>query len=665
MRVVIDIEANGLKPTKVWVIVCKNIDTGEVHVFREVSDNEEEKNRFLTYAESVTLWIGHNCIGYDLPVLSKLCGLSVPGYTSDVCLDTLVISRLLHYARPDGHSLESYGEEFGLPKIDFKEWSKYSIEMENYCVRDVEICHRIYVEFTRGRIDRVGNILNPAWKSSIDCEQRFETICADMHNNGFGFNSSKCSKLLNKITDELAEVDKAILDVFPLRVKFIKEITPRRTIHGTLNRNDFRWVSDGDLTNFNGGPFCRIDYVPFNPDSHKQIVDTLSKAGWSPVDKTKTHIETERDSRRRDRDQSIDYKKKLEHLSVYGWKINELNLSTLPSTAPKPARTLAKRILLESRRRTLTEWSELVKAAPDGSPHGDRIHGKFYSIGSWTHRMAHQEPNTANIPNELDTQGKVKLYGAEMRGLWCAPPGRLLVGVDAEGIQLRIFAHYIDDAEFTKSLVEGRKDDKSDPHSLNQRVLGSVCRSRAAAKRFIYALLLGAGIGKLAEVLDCGVPEAQVALDRLLQRYTGFEYLKRTIIPRDARRGWFFGLDGRAVKIFGETENKRRHFTMSGYLQNGEAVVMKHATLLWYERLKQRGVDFKLVDMVHDEWQTECPNDTSIALAIAEEQALALKETGERLGLKCPLAGSYINEKLLEKGHPFPYTIDTNWRMTH
>ena len=97
-------------------------------------------------------------------------------------------------------------------------------------------------------------------------------------------------------------------------------------------------------------------------------------------------------------------------------------------------------------------------------------------IGAWTGRMAHQTPNTANIPNDLDTQGKKKLLGKEMRSLWRAPRYRLFVGVDAEGIQLRVFAHYIDDPEFTEALVKGKKDDKTDPHSLNQRILGGVCK---------------------------------------------------------------------------------------------------------------------------------------------------------------------------------------------
>jgi DNA polymerase-1 len=271
--------------------------------------------------------------------------------------------------------------------------------------------------------------------------------------------------------------------------------------------------------------------------------------------------------------------------------------------------------------------------------------------------MAHQNPNTANIPNEFDTAGKKKLYGKELRALWCAPKNRLLVGVDAEGIQLRIFAHYINEPEFTEALVNGKKEDKSDPHSLNQSILGPVCKSRAAAKRYIYALLLGAGQGKLREILDCDERAASEAYDRLLSRYTGFAHLKETVIPRDAKRGWFVGLDGRRVRILGETEGTRRHLSMSGYLQNGEAVVMKMATLRWLPAVTELGG--LLVNFVHDEWQTEVPNNMKVALQVAELQADSLRVVGEELGLLCPLAGSYWNDD-----HKI-YTIHKNWSMTH
>ncbi len=650
MKVVIDIETNSLNnPSQIWLIVCKEIETETYQIFRNLTTDDTERKRFNDFRSDPTIhWIGHNFLGYDHPVLvahDLLCSGDIQ------CTDTLIISKMVDYPRP-GHSIEDYGLEFQYPKIKFNDWTKYSQEMEDYCVRDVDICHKIYQKYSR-------YVSNPIHKPSINLEHDFQIIVNNLHSNGFSFNRDKAIRLLTKVQEDLAILDKDILEAFPPKLKLIREITPKETKYGTISLTSIPKEMRNDISDLSvGSPFCYCHWHSFNPSSHKQIIEILGEAGWRPVDKTDTHIETERELgklryTKRTPELDIHIKQlyaKLEIMKKAGWKINEKNLDTLPGTAPLSARSLAKRILLESRRRTLTEWLALVQ--PDA-----RIHGKFYGIGAWTHRMAHRNPNTANIPNDLNGIGHKVLYGKELRSFWCAPKNRLLVGVDAEGIQLRIFAHYIDDPEFTEALVNGKKENKSDPHSLNQRILGPVCKSRQSAKRFVYALLLGAGNGKLTEILECSREEADAALERLMDRYQGFTYLKRTAIPADAKRGWFRGLDGRAVRIFGETVSERRHLCMSGYLQNGEAIVMKRATLKWHDLLKQDNAI--LVNLVHDEWQTEVPNDMEVALRVAQMQADSLREVGEELNLKCPLAGSYWNDDHKD------YTIDKDWSKTH
>lgn len=654
MKYVIDIEANALtNPDRIWLVVMKNIDTGEYFKYYDLTKRKDESERFIRDCE--TLWkangvlIGHNLLGYDWPVLNSTGQGSTPVDGLSL-VDTLILSKLIDYSRK-GHSIEDYGEEFGLPKGKFSDFTKYSKEMEDYCVRDVDICEKIYRRYSR-------YCNNPEHRSSLDTEHRFQLVVNDLHNNGFCFNVDRASRIRNKVEAELKELDRDILEAFPPRLSLIREVTPRATQYGTISKASIPVALRDRIHEFSvGEPFSYCKWVEFNPSSHKQIINVLNEAGWRPTDKTQTHIETERIAQKLkyQRGSGVDIQKKesydkLQELRKTGWKVNEANLETLPPKAPKAARLLAQRILLESRRRTLTEWLALV--APD-----NRIHGKFYGIGAWTHRMAHQNPNTANIPNEFDTAGKRKLLGKELRSLWCAPKNRLLVGCDAEGIQLRIFAHLINDAEFTDALVRGRKDDKTDPHSLNQRILGSVCKSRAAAKRFIYALLLGGGIGKLSEILGCSEAEARNALERLLGRYTGWAKLKEEVFPKDARRGWFVGLDGRKVRIPADTESGRKHLAMSGYLQNGEAVCMKLATLKWVHKLKDYGAI--LVNFVHDEWQVECPNDVQIAIKIGQMMAESLAEVGRDLALNCPLAGSYWNDDHHD------YTIGTNWSVTH
>jgi DNA polymerase I-like protein with 3'-5' exonuclease and polymerase domains len=642
VKVVIDIEANALhNPTKIWLVVCKDIDTGEYHIFRDLNDDNIRK--LHVFLDNCSVCIGHHYLGYDGVHLENLTGY--PLDTSRV-IDTLIVSKLVDFSRK-GHSVEAYGEEFGISKGKCSDFSKYSPELEERCVGDVDITEKIYLKHK-------AYIESPKRWPSIDLEQRFQLVCNDLEKNGFAFNTAKAQQLLHRVTTELATLDADILSSFKPKEVLIREFTPKATKFGTISRSSVPRNLHDRISEFNVGEVYRhTRLVDFNPSSHKQIIEVLNEAGWKPIDKTKTHIDTERALNLGKYEVGLteaDHRAKLEQLKKTGWKVNEVNLETLPPSAPKPARLLAKRILLESRRRTLTEWLALVQT--DG-----RIHGRFYAIGAWTHRMAHQNPNTANIPNEFDTAGKKKLYGKELRSFWCAPKNRLLVGVDAEGIQLRIFAHYIDDPDFTSSLVRGKKDDKTDPHSLNQSVLGSVCKSRAAAKRFVYALLLGAGLGKLTEILGCSPPEAEEALDRLLKRYTGWAYLKEKVFPKDAKRGWFEGLDSRAVQIPGGNQGTRKHLAMSGYLQNGEAVCMKKATLLWWPKLKD--YDARIVNFVHDEWQVECPNDNDVAMEIAAMMADSLRQVGEELKLKCPLAGSYWNDDLKD------YTIATNWSKTH
>ena len=650
MELVIDIESNNLdvyKASKIWVVVCKEVDRGETHIFRNVTDDSGARNSLEALLQRAKKIIGHNILEYDCIILHRLLGIDLLA-NLDRLVDTLILSRLINYASRKKHSIESYGEEFGVPKIKFKDFTKYSQEMETYCVQDVEIGYRVYLRYR-------SHVRASAWASAIRLEHEFQLICNDLHQCGFGFNTAKANVLLTKVTEELAELDKDILSSFPPKEVLVREFTPKLTKFGTISRTSVPRSLHHEIHKYESGQTYRhTRLVDFNPASHKQVIDVLTEAGWQPTAKTKTHLETEREAHR---NKGLDLKAKLDVLSKYGWMINEDNLTTLPSSAPRPARSLARRILLESRRRTLTEWITLVDEKDN------RIHGKFQGIGAWTHRMAHQNPNTANIPREFKEDGTKKLLGKELRQLWVAPKKRLLVGVDAEGIQLRIFAHYIDDPEFTDALVRGRKTDKSDPHSLNQRILGSCCKTRQAAKRFIYALLLGGGIAKLAQILDASRTEAEEALDRVLQRYAGFAKLRKEVFPRDAKRGYFIGLDGRKVPIPGDTDRDRQHLAMSGYLQNGEAIVIKRAALIARARIRDQAELkplWNFVDIVHDELQSEVASqDMRIALQVAEIKRQAIVDAGKYYDLKCPLEGSYFNEDHND------YTIGTNWYATH
>jgi DNA polymerase-1 len=252
--------------------------------------------------------------------------------------------------------------------------------------------------------------------------------------------------------------------------------------------------------------------------------------------------------------------------------------------------------------------------------------------------MSHSAPNQANIfapfhgtPKTAVEEIKAR-YDARLRALWYAKGH--LVGTDAEGIQLRILTHYMKSEEWRDAIVSGSKELKTDIHNLNMNALGPVCKDRDTAKTFIYAWILGASVSKLAEIFSCSVPSASSANDSFLSKFPELKRLKSIKVKMDASNGYFLGLDGRKVLCDSE------HLMLAGYLQNGEAVVMKHANVLWQKELKGTGIKYTQVDFVHDEWQTDVEGSLEEAEEVGRIQRQSIETVGKELGLFCPLSGS-------------------------
>ena len=122
-------------------------------------------------------------------------------------------------------------------------------------------------------------------------------------------------------------------------------------------------------------------------------------------------------------------------------------------------------------------------------------------------------------------------------------------------------------------------------------------------------------------------------MDSFIENTKGLGELKRGLIKRDALRGFFEGLDGRRVICNSE------YYMLAGYLQNGEAVIMKHANILWRDWLDREKIKYKQVNFVHDEWQTQVYDSLDAAHRVGELQCKALKVAGEQLNTFCPMSG--------------------------
>lgn len=639
-RWILDTEGNGLldEITRIWCIVCRNIDNPEeVRTFLDPDRNPDE---FREFSRGVDLWVGHNIFGYDERVLTKF---GLHGIISlENTIDTLVFSRLIHQAKPSGHSLEAFGETIGIPKVIIKDFSRLTPELLKRCIEDTLINYHLYKSLEKYLKD---------FSRALSVETSIEySLSREITQNGFLLDEPKLRSLHSTLSVEVDKLTAALQEVFPPKPKFIKEITPRETKFGTLNASDFRWLNGGDLTPYSvGSPFSRFLWVEFNPGSPQQVVDKLNKAGWKPFEKTDGHKEAEKEGD----------PERLKHFKEYGWAISEDNLATLPDDAPEAARTLVRWLMLSSRVRKIEEWFKALK--PDGA-----VHGTIIGLGTWTHRCSHTEPNMGNIPSvapKYNPNGPIypeaSQLGKTLRSLWVARPGRALVGTDADSIQLRVLAHYMDDPKFTEALINGNKENGTDAHSLNKQALGDVCATRDVAKTFIYAWLLGAGIAKVAQILSCTAGAARDAIRRFVEAYPGLKRLKEETIRRDARRGYFEGFDGRKVIPRGRDVDDKAYSMLSGYLQNGEAVIMKHAAVKWLREAKAEGLPYWWVNFVHDEYQTEAEyregdlepvfkdqkqvgwkaRSGSICDRLAELQRDAIAWVGDEFGLKCPMLG--------------------------
>lgn len=320
---------------------------------------------------------------------------------------------------------------------------------------------------------------------------------------------------------------------------------------------------------------------------------------------------------------------KLENYKRYGWKTSEKNLETLPPTAPKAAKDLAKWLTLDGRKKSLVEWLGCVK--DDG-----RIHGKFWPIGAWSGRMSHTNPNQANIfapfhgdPRSAVEEVKAK-YDYTLRDLWTVEEGNLLVGTDLDAAQLRVLASIMKSKVWKDAILSGDKKLGTDIHSINMKALGSVCKDRDTSKTFCYAWLLGASIPKQAEILKCSIPQAKKANDSFLDAFPELKNLKTSKIPFDASRGYFLGLDGRKVACDSE------HLMLAGYLQNGESVIAKHWVVKWRKMARQEGLWFRHVDFVHDEVQVEVRTEEDGDRLIQIQKA-AMDEVNKELNMFCPM----------------------------
>lgn len=642
MRIgIVDIETNAINhPDKIWLVGGKLLGKDEVYKFENIHTDLVARKAATEWHHSLDKMVGHNYIGYDLPILNKW--LDTPLDPRKV-LDTLIVSRTVDYDLPipiggdTAHSLKSWGIRLGVHKGDFKDFENFSQLMIDYWEGDLDTTESLFSHFVK-------IIYDPDWSRSMRLEHDLQIELVRTKYHGFHFNKELAQSLLDNVVIEKDKLEEQFQYDFPPSLEVVATLKYREKADGTPYATVTKAKETYSMTSRVGDDLVCYNYINFNPGSSKDRVDVLWDAGWKPYEKTKTHFKFLRlrvgdpyGKKIKSMSQEF-YDDKAASLARYGFTVGEDNLQTLPDTAPQGAKALAQWLTLEGRRSSLVEWINQV--CDD-----DRIHGSINNIGAWTGRCAHNTPNTANIASPFHDKPKNAVevikakYDHQLRQCWDTPEGSYLVGCDADGIQLRVLADYMwrhfDADMYAKAIMEGKKEDETDIHNMNKRALGVLHGTRDMAKTFIYAWLLGAGVAKTASILRVLEREATAARKRFEDNIDGLSALKRKLVPHIADKGFFLGYDGRKVKVPSE------HKTLAGILQSGESVLMKHTLINFHAKARAELINFKMVGFIHDEYQIEVRGTEEEARHMGNLVATTMTQTGEDLGFRIPTPGSY------------------------
>jgi DNA polymerase-1 len=580
-----------------WTIQLAEGADGEVTVYAD-QPNYPPISEALERMKAAKWVAFHNAFGFDFFAINKLH----PGtLRREQIIDTLVLSRLMD-STAKRHALADIGEALGYPKLHFDDFSQFSEEMAVYGKRDVVILQKAWLGRTRkGQVVKAMGTFFEKFRQACLLEFQCAYWISLQEQHGFRFDYEAAQLLETELRVESLDIEKELQEVFP------PIITQR--------------VSEKQIDKATGKSKRLKDGVEiFNPGSREQIAARLiTKYNWKPLEKTKTGLA----------------------------KIDETILDSLPY----PEATLMARYLTLGKKLGMladgqNAWLKMAQARPNGTYY---IHGRVNTLGTRTHRMSHFKPNVANADGD-----------PRMRSLWLPDPTHYLLGVDAEGLELRELAHFLypyDQGRYVEIVHSGDKSKGTDIHTMNMKAAGLFLRP--SAKTMIYAHNYGCFDKKLGIIVEedakaAGMPIPGGSLSskgaelrsKIEVGIVGLGELITKCKKAHRKHGALPGHDNRWIPSASD------HSALNTLLQGNGSVVMKQAKVIFGDELEKLQVLDKVFFCanVHDEFQVSVHPDlinvntkdgkTYYSSAIAELGRESIAKAGEALGLRCPLVGS-------------------------
>lgn len=496
---------------------------------------------------------------------------------------------------------------------------------------------------------------------------------------------------IHRLNELILAIDAKAVPMMPLMLEKGCTATAPFKKDGGFKSNVVKWIDKENLQDWSNlveGPFSGISWRPFDMGKTEAIKEYMAKLGWKPdtwsFRDITMHSAIKRPLTAKEQEDTLQrYMEELRKSNLGYLKQHMLGIKKGMSYGEVKQLILKKRKvptgakltedslksfdggelgLLLKKRLTFAHRRALIAGLVKEVRSDGRIPAEANTIGTPTNRMTHSK--VVNIPKaaphvifghecrslfeagwcdpndnpnglifrrmvEKKIDGKKKLV--EKR-FWIPPHRRVFMGYDGAGLELRMLAHFINDPEYTKQVIEG------DIHSYNQQLAG--LPTRDDAKTFIYAFIYGAGDAKLGSIVGGGKKEGAEMRARFLASCPQLQELIEST-KEEAEQGYVVGLDGRRLHMRRDGLGRvMTHKALNTKLQGSGATVMKYAMVLLEAQIKEQGLDaLKVIDM-HDEGQYDVnPRDVQAVGVLMDN---CVREAGEYLQVNCPLASEHL-----------------------
>ena len=243
------------------------------------------------------------------------------------------------------------------------------------------------------------------------------------------------------------------------------------------------------------------------------------------------------------------------------------------------------------------------------NPNTHRIHSVFTQTVTVTGRLSSTEPNLQNIPTRTE-------LGREIRKMFVAKEGYVLVDADYSQIELRVLAHIAND----ETMINAFRNNE-DIHAVTaSQVLGIPLEDvtkeqRSSAKAVNFGIVYGIGEYSLAQDLHISVKEAKAYIESYLEKYHGVRNYMESIKEQAKKDGYVKTMLNR-IRYIPELKSPNYNIRQFGErvalntpIQGTAADIIKLAMVRVDNRLINEGLKSKLILQVHDELIVEAHKD--------------------------------------------------------